>query len=416
MVISGENARLISRQIDQMESANQFYRLVLQRLRLDMKEIIREFEDQNGRFPPLPSRLPRPEYALAANILNRSPEALEFYWACEQGDMDAVVSFVEREGNPPVQGTLQYALEQASFACRVAVVQYLLTIGAILHTNCFCRQLATDKQPGGQTSEDVSILGRFWSTDHGIPNNANDIAELLRAFAQLGSWHPNQAYEEPHCPFALVAICTPKATCEPTILKLLLDLGADPNLGRHTGQHAKGSRLPYTVSRQCPTVLNEVVQLGDVAALQLVLDHGAQTHHEKVHLLHSIVMYKSPQQDPPFLEGRRQVAQYLLDHGISEINEVKPMHSRPKDWRMSAGYIEQETALTRACAASDWKFVEWLLDHGADPEALNRKAYTQQWWYSRLSVTNYNDPSRLVALVEKRKKELEEGTAIEMHA
>ncbi|KAI0141562.1 hypothetical protein GGR57DRAFT_495950 [Xylariaceae sp. FL1272] len=372
------HVRLISRQIDQMESTNQFYRRVLQRFRQGVDEIIREVEEQNGRFPPLPPRLPRPEYALTANSLDRSAGALEFYWACEHGDLDVVAAFVERQHDPPGQGTLQYGLEQASFGCRVAVVQCLLTRGTILHTNCFYRTLATDKQPGGKTAKDVSILER--ESEGGISNNDDGIAELLRAFAHH------------------------KATNDLSILKLLLDLGADPNLGPHTGQHATLSRQRLAVNRQCPLVLNEVVRLGDVAALQLVLDHGAKADHEGLHLLHSIVVFTYGPKDPPFLNGRRQVAQYLLDQGIVEIDEVKMIRSKKKDWRMSQLPLQQETALTHACAASDWKFVEWLLDHGADPEALNRKAYTQQWWDSFLSEPNYNDPSRLVALVEERKK------------
>lgn len=35
---------------------------------------------------------------------------------------------------------------------------------------------------------------------------------------------------------------------------------------------------------------------------------------------------------------------------------------------------DDETALSLACAAEDWEFVEWLLENGANPDLLRGQA------------------------------------------
>lgn len=60
---------------------------------------------------------------------------------------------------------------------------------------------------------------------------------------------------------------------------------------------------------------------------------------------------------------------------------------------------QDETALSLACRSQDWEFAEWLLENGADPELLGRRALGQLWW----AFPGYgkNDPRMARELVEK---------------
>ncbi|RYP90301.1 hypothetical protein DL770_003597 [Monosporascus sp. CRB-9-2] len=381
--------RLIREQIAHMEGTNKIFRRFDSKVRTDAKERVRDLEEQNGRFPPLPPRLPRPEYALTANLLDQDEDSLKFYLACERGIMPDVISFVEGNNHLPKQAVRQYGLEQASFGRKPEVARYLLKNGTLLHSNCFMRSVGINLS--GATVEDISI---FDKADCG--GDEDSLISLLQAFIEVGSWHPNQPWESPTMRLPHVAICTPRARTDSMILKFLLAHGADPNLGKFD----KGTNVPgvtLSVNRQSPAMLNYAVAKSDLSMVDLLLRYGARPDCEGLHLLHSIAQSFD---HGDFTVRRRPLAEYLLNHGLANVNEVKPMPWRHEGTKLHmGGYTETETPLTRACAASDWEFVEWLLEHGADPDALDGKAYKEQWWCK--PYFGPNDPSQLTKLINK---------------
>lgn len=83
---------------------------------------------------PLPPRLPRPEYALTANLVDADDEVqVCFYDACATGSLEQVASHVEQRA--PSLAVMQFGMEQAAFAHQTTVVDYLLNKygAAMLH-------------------------------------------------------------------------------------------------------------------------------------------------------------------------------------------------------------------------------------------------------------------------------------------
>ncbi|RYP59667.1 hypothetical protein DL770_010155 [Monosporascus sp. CRB-9-2] len=290
-----------------------------------------------------------PEYVLEADSVDQDEDSLKFYLACERGIIPDVISFIDKGGHSPKQAVRHYGLEQASFGRKPEVARYLLENGTLLHNNCFMRSAKIKKTPSGETSKCVCI---FDEVDGG--NDEGSLISLLQAFIDVGSWHPNQPWET-YRKYPCVAICTPRAMTDSALLKFLLTHGADPNAGSF-GRTSSVEGANLALNRQSPAVLNGVVAKFDPSLIDFLLRHGARRDCEGLHLLHSIVQRQNRDN---FAELRRPLAQFLLDQGLADVNE---------------------TPLTLACAASDWEFVEWLLEHGADPDALDGKAYKEQWW------------------------------------
>ncbi|RYP67725.1 hypothetical protein DL770_008563 [Monosporascus sp. CRB-9-2] len=385
-----EPLRHIRERIAHMEASYDMIRKIYKKMRPEAYQKVRDREEQNGRFPPLPPRLPWPEYALGADSVDQDEDSLKFYLACERGIMPDVVSFIAKDGHSPKQAVRQYGLEQASFGCKSEVARYLLENGTLLHNNCFIRSVKIKKTPSGQTKEYVYI---FDEADGG--NDEGSLISLLQAFIDVGSWHPNQPWES-YWKSPRVAICTPRAITDITLLKFLLAHGADPNVGSF-GKTSSVEGANFALNRQSPAVLNGIVAKFDPSLIDLVLKHGARRDCEGLHLLHSIVRR---QNQDNFAELRRPLAQFLLDQGLADVNEVKKMPWRHEGTRhYISGSWETETPLTLACAASDWEFVEWLLEHGADPDALDGKAHKKLWWCN--PYDGPNDPSRLAKLIRK---------------
>ncbi|RYP47642.1 hypothetical protein DL768_006340 [Monosporascus sp. mg162] len=384
-----EPLRLVREQIAHMEGTSKIFRRFDSKVRPDAKERVRDLEEQNGRYPPLPPRLPRPKYALTANSLDQDEDSLKFYLACERGIMPDVISFVGKNNHLPKQAVRQYGLEQASFGRKSEVVRYLLENGTLLHNNCFMRSAKIDLS--GATAKDICIFDKA-----ACSGDEDALISLLQTFIEVGSWHPNQPWESPTMRLPYVAICTPRAITDSVVLKFLLAHGADPNLGKFD----KGTNMPgvtFAVNRQSPAMLNYAVARSDLSLVDLLLRHGARADCEGLHLLHSIAR---PSNHGDFPVLRRPLAEYLLNHNLANVNEVKPTPWRHEGSKLHmGGYTETETPLTLACAASDWEFVEWLLEHGADPDALDGKAYKEQWWSK--PYFGPNDPSRLTELVIK---------------
>ncbi|KAI1863315.1 uncharacterized protein JN550_009635 [Neoarthrinium moseri] len=385
---------LIRKRVTHAETDAKVLRRRLSRLIPDAWDRIRDLEEQNGRFPPLPARLPRADYVLVADSLERDKQALLFYVACEQGALSDVVAFVEERTPNPSKATLQFGLEQASFACKPDVVQYLLHQGATLHSGCFMKLF--EFLGAGQTSTRLRCI--FDEADYAA--DTDSFIALLSVFIKSGFWHPNQPWESPAMIDPYVAMYASRVLTDRRLLLFLLEHGADPNLSRYP-KSARGSSdrdaTPWAIDRQSPSPLNLAVAQGDQSLFDLLVAHGAKAEGEGLHLLHSLVR-AAMQHD--FASTRRPMAEGIIAQRLADVNDVKPMPYRHEDSRyFIGGYTEDETPLTLACAASDWEFVEWLVQHGADPGALGGKAYTQLWWNKPYGA---NDPSRLLEILNSR--------------
>ncbi|KAI0134710.1 hypothetical protein BJ170DRAFT_690941 [Xylariales sp. AK1849] len=361
MESSEDHLKLILEQIDYMEAESKVFRRREGKYKPGLNERVRDLEEQNGRFPPLPPRLPRPEYVLNANSLDRDEESLKFFFACKQGIMPEIVAFVEKQSELPSQVVRQYGLEQASFGSKSEVARYLLEKGTMLHSYCFMRSIKIERSPSGMTSHNASL---FDGTDD---EDTEPLIKLLQAFIEVQGF--------------------------------LLNHGADPNLARYL-RGAKDSACVFAIDRQSPNVLNSAVRDMDSSLIELLIRHGAKSDCEGLHLLHSLVKATGPRN---FAEKRRPLAEYFLDRGLADVNAAKQMPWKHEGTMLYlGGYTEEHTPLTYACAASDWDFVEWLLEKGADPDALSGKAYEEQWWMKpRIGP---NDPSKLTELVDKIRK------------
>ncbi|RYP63409.1 hypothetical protein DL771_009307 [Monosporascus sp. 5C6A] len=385
-----ERLCLVRERIAHMEASYDMIRKIYKKMKPEGYQRVRDIEEQNGRFPPLPPRLPWPEYALGADSVDQDEDSLKFYLACERGIMSDVVSFIGKDGHSPKQAVRQYGLELASFGRKSEVARYLLENGTLLHNNCFIKSVNIKKTPSGKTDKYVCL---FDEADGG--DDKGSLISLLQAFIDVGSWHPNQPWET-YWKSPCVAICTLRAITDITILKFLLAHGADPNVGGF-GKTSCVQGANFALNRQSAAVLNGVVPKFDPLLIDLLLKHGARRDSEGLHFLHLIVRR---QNHGNFAELRRPFAQFVLDQGLADVNEVKEMPWRHEGTRYYiSGSYETETPLTRACAASDWEFVEWLLEHGADPDALDGKAYKEQWWCN--PYDGPNDPSQLAKLIKK---------------
>lgn len=391
-----QRLQLVRERLEYMDGRAKDLRRFERKILPHVKEKIRDAEEQNGRFQPLPPRLPRPEYVLTPGSLDRDDSSLEFYLACEEGRMAEVAAFVEIDGKRPSQGVLQYGLEQASFCFKAEVARYLLSKGAVLHTFCFMRTVKVLTDSSGVSWKEPCILDKCDQAD------TDSIISMLLAFIDVGSWHPNQPWESPINKQPYVALCTYIAGSERKVLEFLLAHGADPNLGSHNRSPDMFLR-GWALNRQCPLLLNSAAADFDQSLVELLIRYGAKPDCEGLHMLHSVVR---PHKQSDFATIRRPFAEYLLTRGLADVNEIRGMPWRHEGTRLMLGYYtDNETPLTYACAASDWEFVEWLLEHGADPDLLDGKAYQEQWW--RKPYIGPNDPTRLRELIAQVKnKEL----------
>lgn len=127
--------------------------------------------------------------------------------------------------------------------------------------------------------------------------------------------------------------------------------------------------------------------------------------------MHSVARYQGTPNfgdNIPFSQ-RRGLAEHLLTLGVVNVNEVKfiptitELHQPP-------GWGEDATPLSHASAAQDWEFAEWLLEHGADPDALGGKAFQPQWWY-RPHLGPSEPKEVLTDLVERVREKAQRGVS-----
>lgn len=349
---------------------------------------------REGDSPPedLPPRLPRPEYATTPNLISRDSESLSFFVACEQGRMGDVTRFVQQRG--PNHADRQFALEQASFGGQPEVARYLLESGTTLHGNAFERPCPKTGSASSAAMPTTCIFDE---------KRTQDPLKLVEIFMEHG-WNPNQAWNSPKRDWPVFPLHYIRCLTDRPLLELLLSHGADPNLEEPVIPSLPHNFGSLEVKRHGGRVLNMAAKLFDPSIIDLLLTHGARPEHAR--LLHCVATWHSPVLKAESWSRRRPFAEYLVSRNIADVNEVKQIPpltaiSRPPGVRRDA------TPFSEACSAQDWEFAEWLLERGADPDALDGLAFTKQWWME--PYFGPNDPQKVTELVKAVRSKGREG-------
>ncbi|KAI8663633.1 hypothetical protein NCS57_00964800 [Fusarium keratoplasticum] len=330
-------------------------------------------------LPALPPRLPRPEYSTNANVITQTdPRELGFYVACAQGWLPQVESYLEE--CDPTQAVRQYGLERASFANQPDVALCLLKHGTILHDNVFLRSWTDPPKYAGGRGKVVTLFDK--GREVSIP--------LLEVFVEFG-WHPNQLWTG----FSwmdnnrLVSPIIESLGNRP-LLTFLLSHGADPMISHHNVGIGDSKPLNRRASSK---VLGYAILTGDPTLVALLVAHGADPAYAMP--LHELVKWKGGAGTTAF-SVRRPMAEFILSSGMAGVNDIKkvPFLDMTRPARM-----ENLTTFAFACAGQDWEYAEWLLEHGADPNLLNGRAF-EPTYFSK-PHDGPNDPQAVRDLVDR---------------
>ncbi|CAI4218426.1 unnamed protein product [Parascedosporium putredinis] len=233
----------------------------------------------------LPAPLPRSEYANHAYSIGDNIVGVDFYIACDQGDLADVTAFVQH--NTPSRAVLQYGLEHASFGGQAEVARFLLANGASLHSNVFAR---LEPQKFGNIST-------FERHPRGPDLPAQDITRALEV--AVGSY-------------------------DMTIVQKLLDHGANPHYAtlslhllsqNHDPSNPYLARVPVPFSRRKPVaeylLTVDGVQVDEKRDIPLRFDPQVATN---------VVFNPAATQSCTPLDAALQnkdwdFAEWLLDHG-----------------------------------------------------------------------------------------------------
>lgn len=327
-----------------------------------------------AELPDLPPMLPRPSYAMESDLIGQSDTEVSFYVACEMGLISEVTEFLQSRHND--QAVLQFGLEQASFGNQPEVARYLLQRGTVIHNNSFIRC---------EKGEDVTIFD----------GEREDPLALVQVYLDFG-WHPNQLWSKTGASYNSPKQPLVESLHNKPLLTLLLSHGAEPGLSRHNID-LRGDIRP--LDRHSGSVLDSAVRLWDPSLVELLLKHGANPSYSKP--LHSVVQWVGLDswRGHPF-PARRAMAEYLVSSSISKVDEVKCIYfsdivAQPRPRK------EDMTPFILACAAQDWAMAIWLLQNGADADALGGKAF--QPLYYRMPDRGPSCPSVVRSLVSKVK-------------
>ncbi|KAF7563660.1 hypothetical protein G7046_g475 [Stylonectria norvegica] len=304
---------------------------------------------RKGQLPPLPPRLPRPEYATKSKLIGEGVGEVGFYAACEQGLVPQVASFVQ-EANP-TQAVRQFGLEQASFGNQPVVARYLLEHGTAIHDNAFFRREKDE----------------YCEADNTIFDNGHDSLPLIQVFLDFG-WHPNQLWNWTRASDNMSTALLSKCLKNKRLFALMLSRGAEPGLS----QHNIGAYDITPLNRRSSNIVDQAVRQWDSSLIALLLDYGACL--DGAQPLHKVIVWGGQGSKAPPFSKRRPMAQYLLSSGIAKVDEIKrvvffDVISQP------CPRTENITPFVYACAAQDWEMAKWLLEKGADSCALSGRAF-----------------------------------------
>ena len=361
--------------------------------------------DGDHELPDLPPLLPRPQYALEPYLISQAIWEVYFYVACEQGQMPRVTSLAE-EYNPS-QAILQFGLEQASFGNQPAVARYLLEKGTILHDNAFLRcEFGQELSIFDRARDDPIALVQAIKAGQMPKDKETSIFDrgredpiaLVQVYLDFG-WHPNQLWHGNQVSENAPKQPLVESLANKPLLTLLLSHGADPHISHHNV-----GLFDYTsLSRRSGSTIDFAIWSWDHSLLALLIENGAKTSYTRP--LHEAVRPQglSPLKIP--FSERRPMVEYLISSGISQVDEIKSIVfnefiASPRPTR-----TEDLTAFVYACAAQDYEMAEWLLEHGADPYVLGRKAFQPLWYMG--PYLGPSDPNVVKALVEKVKNRRE---------
>lgn len=238
---------------------------------------VRRIEAQYADLPPLPPRIPDPEYLVdGQSAYSKDDVSLELYTACSRGHLDKVRRLAE--SLRPPQADLQYGLEKAAHKFQIEIVLYLMKEkNTKLHTRVFEKKDPT----------------RPWGCNIFSFNNPK-LLLLLRAFLDNG-WHPNQIYERHK-----VALHHMRCVKDLSILRFLLENGADPTIARTPYCSMYFHHFPdeAPVRRKSGDVLNMAIDEALPQAVSLLVSYGAKLEYGRA--LHSLVR-RFPSTDPSSL-------------------------------------------------------------------------------------------------------------------
>ncbi|KAK1585190.1 uncharacterized protein LY79DRAFT_519318 [Colletotrichum navitas] len=359
-----------------IQATNEERRAKKRDITLMPEALSKEIGDLKARFadfPPLPPRLPRPEYAIQDGLLHPENTAeLDFYCACRMGYQDDVEAYVR--GFIPSHAVRQFGLQMASFGNQPHIARYLLLIGTTLHGYVF-----EGTEPGSkrkQTPRGASIFETYPKGDNLIP--------LFQTFIDFG-WHPNQAWEPTQDTWPVWPFYDLCCVWNPPLVRFLVSHGADPDIGSCwpdlRATHGLHERLDYSTEiplhRQSTSTLELAIEGCDPASFEMLRASSSLTVNitglNPLFIL-ALPAEKDPQENKnsekvsykllPF-DGRRAIAEHMLNFDDVDINRVRVMERG-----------EQQTALTYACSMRDWGYAEWLLERGADPSMLDGKAFS----------------------------------------
>ncbi|KAH7408682.1 ankyrin repeat-containing domain protein [Phaeosphaeria sp. MPI-PUGE-AT-0046c] len=234
-------------------------------------------------------------------------------------DADALRSSLEHISTAELQKTLNTNLEFAMSHSSLKAISLLFSLGARTKVIPFCNAI---------TREDTGVFQALCNGGWNIDSTQHEYAAIHFAVEQ------------------------------PTLLRWLLDHGANPNTlsVRHPG-----SCSPYE------RPLSVAAELTNAESLTILLSYGATDH---MAIYHAIGLRRQ--------NNGTATMQALIDHGI-DINYLDRRRGTP---------------LRQAVHVGDEEKLKWLLDHGADPHAKNPEST------SALERAKQMGRSHFVAIIE----------------
>ncbi|KAJ5818620.1 hypothetical protein N7474_004211 [Penicillium riverlandense] len=237
------------------------------------------------------------------------PRVKDFLESCRQGNLPVVEESLQQ--HQPNDAWLSHALTEAAKADQPVIMELLLEKGATIQT-------WTIYAAKSQAAWEILLK-------HGLEIN-----------------NP--------MPWALVPLISVVVKNDAALLRWYLSLGADPNLGPPDTR-----RRGFVGSDDVPVpesgaALEEASRFCDTLIIDILVEHGAKLKNSLA--LHNALMRR---------EGRILIMEHLLHLGV-DVNHF--------GWLPPLAH--GGTALHLAAYRGQVEEVQWLLEHGADPEIKGR--------------------------------------------